>query len=578
MHLLVGSNAVRLGLGRVAVSRTQEHSRLTEAVRISRANGVVCSPERGIFREVWSLSSLLASPLLILSLILGLGYLLGCVSFMGFRLGVAGVLFAGLAAGAMIPQLVMPDILGSLGLVLFVYSMGLISGKGFIESLRNRGLALVSLTTLAILCGATTAFLIAHCLRLNGAQISGLFTGAATNTPALAVVLELAHSSQPGETYGIAYPFGVIGVLLCFHLFRIVFRPKVEMRDSRAAIRVKHCILGNAAHHQISIANLYKKWPEHRFRISLVRRDGETRIADDAMALALGDDVCLVGTENTLDAILPQLGRLPEPSEQADNRHIVFRRIIVSNPVVARKTIKELDFPCDCVITRIRRGDADFVPTPETRLDFGDRVRVVANKQDMEEVSRFLGDSIRGMAEMDCLTLGFGLCAGVLLGMLPIPIPGFGVFKMGYAGGPLIVALLLGYLERTGPIVWTMPVSANLTLRQIGLVLFLAVVGVHAGPGFMRTLHQFGLPLLLGGMAITLSVTLPALVAGYKLFKIPFDELLGVVSGIHTESAAVGFASRMVNTERPEHGYTSVYALSLILKVILAQILFRIVK
>ena len=138
-----------------------------------------------------------------------------------------------------------------------------------------------------------------------------------------------------------------------------------------------------------------------------------------------------------------------------------------------------------------------------------------------------------------------------------------------------IVALLLGYIERTGPIVWTMPVSANLTIRQIGLVLFLAVVGVHSGPGFVRTLHTLGPALLLGGMAITLSVTLPALFVGYKLMKIPFDELLGVVSGIHTESAAVGFATSLVKTDRPESGYTSVYALALVLKVIVAQIIFR---
>lgn len=522
------------------------------------------------------LSALLNSPLLMLPLIMGTGYLLGRVNLVGFRLGVAGVLFAGLAAGALFPQMAMPDILGSLGLVLFVYSMGLLSGKGFIDSLQRRGPVLASLTAVAVACGTAMAFAVAHLLHLSGAQSAGLFTGAATNTPALAVVLELAHGSQPGETYSIAYPFGVIGVLLCFHLARAVFRPVIEAQEKGIEIRARLCVLENPECDGRSIAEIHALTPEWHYCISRVRRENATRIADITMPLYLGDVLCLVGSQKVLDQALPMLGRPANAGEHVDDQRITYRRIIVSSPAVARKTLDELDIPCGCAVTRLRRGDTDFVPSGKTHLDYGDRIRVVAEKRDLEALSRYFGDSIRGMAEMDYLTIGLGLCLGVLLGMTPMPVPGFGVFKLGYAGGPLIVALLLGYLERTGPIVWTIPVSANLTLRQIGLVLFLAVVGVHAGPGFVRTLHQYGLALFFGGMAITLSVTLPALILGYKLFKIPFDELLGVVSGIHTESAAVGFASRMVNTERPEHGYSSVYALALILKVIAAQIIFRV--
>jgi putative transport protein len=516
------------------------------------------------------------APLLTCSLVVGFGYLLGRISIFGFRLGVAGVLFAGLAVGAWQPQLVMPDILGSLGLVLFVYSMGLISGKGFINSLRCHGLALAGLTAIALALGGSTTILVAHLLHLNGAQSAGLFTGAATNTPALAIILELAHSSQPAETYGIAYPFGVIGVLLCFHIFRAAFHPKIETRTPDAAICVQLCVLENTHFCGISINDLYEKMPDCRFRISRMRRGETIWIADDSRRLELGDILCLVGMRNTLNKVLPVLGRVAEPSEHVNNQQIVYRRIIVSSPAVAGKFIGHLDIPCICAITRLRRGDVDFVPSPDTRLDYGDRVRVVANRDELDTVSHYFGDSIRGTAEMNYLSLGLGLSIGVALGMVPLPVPGFGFFKLGYAGGPLIVALLLGYLEHTGPVVWTLPASANLTLRQVGLVLFLAVVGIHAGPGFVHMLHLLGFRLLLGGMAITLSISVPALVIGYMIFKIPFDELLGVVSGIHTESAAVGFASRMVNTERPEQGYSSVYAIALILKVVLAQLLFRI--
>lgn len=510
-----------------------------------------------------------------LFLIMGVGSLVGSINWLGFRLGVAGVLFVGLAVGAMLPRLVIPDILGALGLVLFVYSMGLLSGRGLVQNLRRRGAKLFGLTALAIGCGTTTAFLVAHFLHLSGAQSAGLFTGAATNTPALAVVLELAHSTLPGETYAIAYPFGVIGVLICFHLARVAFRPRLEAGGDDVAIQAMHCMLENETYHGKSIDELHELIPEAHFRASRVSHKDGTSVAVSETILHCGDVVRFVGSKKSLEILVSHLGRPAEKGEVGENYDVVYRRVIVSDRNVARRGIQELEFPCDFTITRVRRGDAEFVPTPRTRLNYGDRIRVVARASDMEKVARFFGDSIRGMAEMDYLTVGIGLCVGVILGMIPIPIPGFGTFRLGYAGGPLIIALVLGYLERTGPLVWTMPVSANLTLRQIGLVLFLAIVGVRSGPGFVRTLHELGVPLLFGGMAITLSVSVSALVVGYQWMKIPFDELLGIVSGIHTESAAVGFASNMVQTDRPEHGYSSVYALALILKVIVAQIIFR---
>jgi putative transport protein len=516
------------------------------------------------------------SPLLTLFMIVGVGYLLGKINLLGFRLGVAGVLFIGLAAGALMPKLGLPDIIGTLGLVLFVYSMGLQSGKGFVESFCKRGVSLAVLTLVATSCGFAMAMGVAHLLHLNGAQGAGLFTGAATNTPALAVVLELAHSSLPGETYGIAYPFGVIGVLLCFHIARLVFRPKIEAKEKGVSIESRSCRLTRAEYDGMRIGELHQQFAGRKFRISRVRHGEETLVAASDTVLHLQDILVVVGSRKTLPEVLRLLGEETASNAASDDTSIDYRRIIVSNPEVASTRIEDLEFPCACAITRVRRGDSDFLPTPQTRLDYGDRIRVVAQKEDIPLVSRFFGDSIRGMAEMDYLTIGLGLFFGVILGMIPIPIPGFGEFKLGYAGGPLLVALVLGYIERTGPLVWTMPVSANLTLRQVGLVLFLAVVGVHSGPGFVHTLRQSGPAMLLGGMAITLSVTLPALLIGYKLMRIPFDELLGVVSGIHTESAAVGFASNMVRTDRPERGYSNVYALALILKVIFAQVIFRI--
>jgi putative transport protein len=236
-----------------------------------------------------------------------------------------------------------------------------------------------------------------------------------------------------------------------------------------------------------------------------------------------------------------------------------------------------LAMPIPCSITRLRRGDVDIVPTLDTNINYGDRLRVVARRESLREASAFLGDSIRGTAEMNFASVGIGLVLGALVGMIPIPIPYFGVMKLGFGGGPLVVALILGYLEHTGPFTWMIPTSAGLTLRQLGLLLFMGVVGLNSGSGFVTTFLKNGPAFLLAGACITLSISIPALFIGYKLFHIPFDELLGAVSGIHTESAAVGFASRLIASDTPEVSYSSVYPIALILKVILAQVILRIV-
>jgi putative transport protein len=186
-----------------------------------------------------------------------------------------------------------------------------------------------------------------------------------------------------------------------------------------------------------------------------------------------------------------------------------------------------------------------------------------------------MGDSIRGTAEINFMALGIGLVLGVMVGFTAIPIPGFGTFQLGLAGGPLLVALVLGYLQKTGPFLWTIPVSANLTVRQIGLALFMAVVGFQAGPGFVKTFQENGPVLVLAGALVTIGTSVFALLAGYYFLKIPFDELIGIVSGIHTESAAVAYASNLTRTERPETGFASVYPVALVIKVIAAQLLTR---
>ena len=266
-----------------------------------------------------------------------------------------------------------------------------------------------------------------------------------------------------------------------------------------------------------------------------------------------------------------------EPSTmriEGDNASIVYRRILVSSSQVVGRTIGDLKlerFPA--TVTRIRRGDSETVAMLDTRLEYGDMLRVLTHRNKTKDVRKLFGDSVRGGAEAHFGAVALGMVLGVLLGMIPVPLPNGASLKLGYAGGPLIVALVLGKLGRTGRINWVVPTSANLTLRQIGLLLFLAGVGTRAGWEFVRTIQSNGLPTLLAGAAITLSVTLATLVFGHKVLRMPFDFVTGVMSGIQTQPACLAFAAGQAKNDKPNVGYASVYPAATIAKIILAQLL-----
>jgi putative transport protein len=227
----------------------------------------------------------------------------------------------------------------------------------------------------------------------------------------------------------------------------------------------------------------------------------------------------------------------------------------------------------------VRRGDHDFIPDGRTKLFLGDRVRVVAPRDRMDEVSKFFGDSYKALSEVDVISLGVGVALGLALGLIPVPIPGGGSFKLGFAGGPLLVGLFLGALGRTGKIVWNIPYSANLTLRQIGLVMFLAGVGTRYGYSFASQLSEpSSLFIFVSGAAITCLSAFGVLFIGYKGLKIPMGRLIGVLAGIQTQPAALGFANEQTGNDMPNNGYTTVFPLVTIVKIVLAQILVMILS
>jgi putative transport protein len=546
-------------------------------------------PAMRAFMGASILDFLAGNPLLLLFMVAAIGYPLGQLRVRGSSLGVAAVLFVGLAAGALDARLALPEIVYMLGLALFVYTVGLATGPAFVATLRRDGLRHGAMAVGVLLFATLLTGALAKLLRLDAAVSAGVFAGSLTNTPALAAAIETLKQmglgsalSSPVVAYSIAYPMGVVGVILAIALGLRVFRADLAGEASRLSeLGAANEPLSNATLHvtqgvgALTIEELVRglRW---RVIFGRIRRDGHLQIATHDTRLRAGDLVTVVGTATELARVVARLGETASEGIDLDRSEFDLRRVFVSNPELAARPLRELDLEhrFDAVVTRVRRGDVDLLPSDGMRLEMGDRVRVLAPTRRLPEVVAFFGDSYRGASEVDVLTLGLGLALGLLLGALPLPLPGGGRVALGFAGGPLLVALVLGTLQRSGPLLWALPWGANTTLRQIGLVLFLAGIGTRAGPGFLQTFAGGGGALLFAaGALITFATAFVALWVAHRVLGIPMSLAIGMVAGIHTQPAVLGFAVQQTKNELPNLGYAAVYPVATIAKILLVQLL-----
>jgi putative transport protein len=536
---------------------------------------------------------LVDNPLLVLVMVAAIGYTVGQIKIRGTSLGIAAVLFVGLFFGALDPRLKLPDAFYLLGLVIFVYTVGLSSGPTFFRSLRRQGLRDNLLCVGMLVLGAGLLAALQRLLGLRPALVAGMFAGSFTNTPALASVLDYIRSyapaaareqllSEPVVGYSAAYPIGVIGPMLVMLILRRLWR--VDYAREAAALRAQGLLSDRLQHRTIRVTNKVARQPiadltrDNHWDVvfSRVKHDERLALATGQTCLEVGDLVVVIGTDENLDRVTQALGELSSEQLDTDRSELDRRRIFVSNPSVAGQQLKDLHLMerFGATVTRVRRGDSDLLPHGDMVLDLGDRVRVVTDPAHMETVSAFFGDSYRALSEVNILTLSLGLALGLLVGLIPIPLPGGVRLSLGYAGGPLLVALVLGTLERTGPLVWTLPYSANLTLRQIGIILFLAGIGTRAGSAFLTTFTQGnGLELLLAGALATCAIVLATLWIGYKLLHIPMSILIGMTAGLQTHPALLSFAAEQTGNDAPILGYAAIYPVAIIGKIIIAQLL-----
>jgi putative transport protein len=532
-------------------------------------------------------------PLLLLFVVAAVGVLLGRGRLFGVRIGVAAVLFAGLAFGALDPRLRLPEIVVQLGLALFVYTLGLASGRAFLRSFDARGLRANLLVLGTLTGGAAATVAAARWLGVDPATAAGLFAGATTNTPALAGVLEALRgadataAARPVVAYSLAYPGGVLGIILVVALLQRLWRTDYAaeargLRDYGAGGEHLTSVTVRVARAELASAPV-QAWREREGWHAILgrfRRDGEIDLVHADTRLQVGDEVTLVGTAADLAVVAARIGEVTDHQLELDRSRLDFRRLFVSRPEIAGRTLAELRLPqrLGAVVTRVRRGDAFLLPTADLRLELGDRVRVVARRDQMGAVEQLFGDSYQALSEVDVPSLALGLGAGLLLGLVPIPLPGGVTLQLGFAGGPLLAALALGALGRSGPIVWVLPYSANLTLRQFGLLLFLAGVGTGSGYAFATTLRSgSGLEVVVGGALLTTALAAATLAVGHRALGIPMNVLVGVVCGQHTQPAALSYAVEQTGNDLPHVGYATVFPVATIAKIVLAQVVLALV-
>lgn len=509
------------------------------------------------------------NPVLLLVLVVGAGGLLGAAKVRGFALGPAAALFVGLGASAYDERLVVPEVVLTIGLVLFAYLVGLDAGPSLRVLADRRSLAASAAAVVVVAAAAGAAWLAAQLLDLTPGGAAGLFAGATTNTPALAAATEELAPGDPSATvgYSLTYPLGVVVMLVAAHLTLRRHSATAAPDDVLAwTLRVDR-------QDAPTLGELRRRVPGVAF--GRARVDGRIRIASDELRPGVGDLVVAIGHDDQLRSLVQALGPRADIHLPLDRRTLDYRRIAVSDRRATGRSIGSLDLlgRFGAVITRVRRGDADLVADPALVLRPGDRVRVVASRDRLDEVAAFLGDSERRLAEVDGAALGLGIAVGLLLGQVPIPLPGDSL-QLGAAGGPLLAGLALGARGRTGRLTWTLPFGVGAVLRQFGALLFFATVGTRSGAAFADEVASSS-----GVEAVALGAIVTALVAGggrvaARLARTSPPGTAGLLAGLQTQPAVLAFADeRTRGDDRVDLGYAMVFPVAMVAKIVAAQVL-----
>ncbi|MFC2426596.1 MAG: putative transporter [Capnocytophaga leadbetteri] len=537
-----------------------------------------------------------AYTVIVYSVVIAIGVALGKVKFFGISFGIAWVLFAGIAMAEMgfTVNTHIQHFIKEFGLILFVYTIGLQVGPGFFSAFKKEGIKLNLLAVISIATCVATVIAIHYLTNTDMSTLVGIMSGAVTNTPGLgaanAALAEKFGEDAPSLTtmYAVAYPFGVFGIIIVMLGLRGIFKVNIEAEKRLNSLRhSKDQVIINRFAIKVSNPSLFgkklsviKKTLDFDFTISRMCRKGEILLADADTLIEEGDVVLVVANQRENEKFFTLMGdsvAITDYFPDEKDMRYTSRRINVTQRAIFTKTLGELDVRrrFGVTITRVFRAGVEFVPSAHTKLQFGDTITVIGDETHIQLVSKEFGNSKRRLQTPHIAELFMGITLGVLLGSIPFSIPGIpGAVRLGLAGGPLIVAILISRYGGKFSVTHYVSQSANLMVREIGIVLFLASVGLDAKAKFIETLlHGDGLYWMGLGVLITLiPLLVTSLIARIK-GKLDFLEICGLLSGASTDPPALAFANDMSNSEIPALTYASVYPLTTFLRIMVAQLL-----
>ena len=536
-----------------------------------------------------------AHSILILSLVITGGIMLGKIKIAGISLGVTGILFIGIAFGhfGLNVNEHLLHFLKEFGLILFVYSIGLQVGPGFFASFRKGGITLNKLAAIIVLSGVAVTLVLYYATGLPITTMVGIMSGAVTNTPGLGAAQQAfsdihlgADADDIATGYAVAYPLGVIGAILTILTLRYLLRINTQKEEKEASegadahqnpttVRATLEVVNQGLEGK-TIADLHRLATREFVVSRICHVNGQPELVNAQTTLYCGDKILVITTQNDIEAIIALIGNIVEMNWHDISKDMISRKILITKPELNGKRLSELQIRTSCgvTITRVNRAGIDLVAAGNLSLQLGDRVTVVGPELSVMQAEQRFGNSLKRLNHSNLIAIFTGIALGVLLGSLSFHIPGIPQpVKLGLAGGPLIVAILIG---RYGPyykMVTYTTMSANLMLRETGISLFLAGVGLGAGENFVPTLLNGGYIWILYGFAITVIPLLVAGIIGKKLYKINYYTLIGVLAGSSTNPPALAFSSELTGTDAPSVGYATVYPLTMFLRVLAAQLL-----
>ncbi|EJZ1164453.1 putative transporter [Escherichia coli] len=536
----------------------------------------------------------------ILALVAVVGLFIGNVKFRGIGLGIGGVLFGGIIVGHFVSQAGMTlssdmlHVIQEFGLILFVYTIGIQVGPGFFASLRVSGLRLNLFAVLIVIIGGLVTAILHKLFDIPLPVVLGIFSGAVTNTPALGAGQQILRDlgtpmemvDQMGMSYAMAYPFGICGILFTMWMLRVIFRVNVETEAQQhessrtnggALIKTINIRVENPNLHDLAIKDV-PILNGDKIICSRLKREETLKVPSPDTIIQLGDLLHLVGQPADLHNAQLVIGQEVDTSLSKKGTDLRVERVVVTNENVLGKRIRDLHFKerYDVVISRLNRAGVELVASGDISLQFGDILNLVGRPSAIDAVANVLGNAQQKLQQVQMLPVFIGIGLGVLLGSIPVFVPGFpAALKLGLAGGPLIMALILGRIGSIGKLYWFMPPSANLALRELGIVLFLSVVGLKSGGDFVNTLvNGEGLSWIGYGALITAVPLITVGILARMLAKMNYLTMCGMLAGSMTDPPALAFANNLHPTSGAAAlSYATVYPLVMFLRIITPQLL-----